>query len=546
MAIIWNDTESPAILEKALNERRFIDAEELIKAFLTNLEEIPRPVPMKTATKVLGILRSFAWFDWLYQVAGKIEACGQDDPEVQRQLAQARIEQGDVTNAIEGLFSLRENLEEKLSIEGITVLEKEQLEYELGEAFGLLGRSYKQLYVDAQPRSGVPRKYDLDQALTYYGQAFNRRLGDYLWHGVNYIALLTHAERIKRGKDMAYSDEARRYAEEILNAIDTKKRRGPLQPWDLANRVEALLAQGSIREAIPAMEEYLNSEDLNAFNVQSTRRQLEQLWMLNEDQSPGRQILPMMIARFTQLGGGQVKVNLAPGKFTKYETIWGDTQYQPLEWLLDALKRACCVARLGPNKYKGWGTGFLFDGSWISEKYTRNNLLLTNAHVCTADKEIQKQYPYPKGPENNKAVFLGLFDKESKPIEIKVLKQIWTSPPSKLDATLLEIDTPPDGSKIPPLAEELPKVLGPDARVNILGHPQGMELHVSLQDNEVVNVSDPFLHYQTPTDPGSSGSPVFDQSWKLVALHHSSSAEESANEGIRMDRIIEAMRKELV
>ena len=32
---------------------------------------------------------------------------------------------------------------------------------------------------------------------------------------------------------------------------------------------------------------------------------------------------------------------------------------------------------------------------------------------------------------------------------------------------------------------------------------------------------DSFLHYRTDTSPGSSGSPVFNDQWEIVALHHS-------------------------
>ena len=45
-------------------------------------------------------------------------------------------------------------------------------------------------------------------------------------------------------------------------------------------------------------------------------------------------------------------------------------------------------------------------------------------------------------------------------------------------------------------------------------------------------------------DPGSSGSPVFNQKWQLVALHHASSTKKEANEGIRIDVIIDAIKAE--
>src|SRR4029078_1187244 len=30
-----------------------------------------------------------------------------------------------------------------------------------------------------------------------------------------------------------------------------------------------------------------------------------------------------------------------------------------------------------------------------------------------------------------------------------------------------------------------------------------------------------FIHYSTDTDPGSSGSPVFNDQWEVISLHHS-------------------------
>jgi V8-like Glu-specific endopeptidase len=123
---------------------------------------------------------------------------------------------------------------------------------------------------------------------------------------------------------------------------------------------------------------------------------------------------------------------------------------------------------------------------------------------------------------------------------------LWTSPKTELDATLLEIESLPEKAAPPPLALELPSKKGENSRVNIIGYPSCRDLQVSLQDNKIVKVKDPYIHYKTPTDPGSSGSPVFDQSWNLVALHHAASYGKGANEGVRMDRIIETMRKELL
>lgn len=57
--------------------------------------------------------------------------------------------------------------------------------------------------------------------------------------------------------------------------------------------------------------------------------------------------------------------------------------------------------------------------------------------------------------------------------------------------------------------------------LNIVGHPQGRLKEVALRHNGLVNELDHFLHYRTDTEPGNSGSPVFNDQWEVVALHHS-------------------------
>ncbi|MFF3722993.1 trypsin-like serine peptidase [Streptomyces erythrochromogenes] len=56
--------------------------------------------------------------------------------------------------------------------------------------------------------------------------------------------------------------------------------------------------------------------------------------------------------------------------------------------------------------------------------------------------------------------------------------------------------------------------------VNVIGHPMGRLKEIALRDNALVQRLDDFLHYRTDTEPGNSGSPVFNDQWEVVALHH--------------------------
>ncbi|PAZ13640.1 serine protease [Streptomyces sp. SA15] len=57
--------------------------------------------------------------------------------------------------------------------------------------------------------------------------------------------------------------------------------------------------------------------------------------------------------------------------------------------------------------------------------------------------------------------------------------------------------------------------------VNVIGHPMGRLKEIAVRDNMLQVRLDDFVHYKTDTEPGNSGSPVFNDQWEVVALHHS-------------------------
>ncbi len=535
----WDDIASTQALIKALTQRRFYDAKELIDALLDDLRDSKRLVDAKTAEQILSVLRRFAWFDPLYTVADAIRANGQRASEVQRQRAQALIEQGRITEAIEGLLALRHQIENDINRQPGDM---SNLHFELSEAVGLLGRAYKQLYINANPRSVEPRLQDLAASIKYYGDAYRKRKGDYLWHGVNYLALNTHAVRIQRNDPSAFSAEAQRHALSILQELEIIEEP---QPWDFAKRMESFLALGKTPEAITAAKDYLRQDKIDAFSVQGTRRQLIQLWGLTEEKSPGREILPMMTARFAELGGLHEEVVLLPEKYADYKRILDETQCLSIQFLLKALSAAHSVGRIGPDKNTVWGTGFLFNGNWIGNSVAGRNLFLTNAHICSTHKEVVRTLTNSISPRDYVVLLPDFSGQGGRAIPVKVLREIWTSPPSALDATLLEIDAPITGSRPLTTMAPPPAPYATDGRVNIIGNPRGQELRVSLQNNEIVDVRNPYLYYHTNTESGSSGSPVFDLAWNVVALHQGASPAKNANVGVRIDAIVDAMKNAL-
>jgi endonuclease G, mitochondrial len=85
--------------------------------------------------------------------------------------------------------------------------------------------------------------------------------------------------------------------------------------------------------------------------------------------------------------------------------------------------------------------------------------------------------------------------------------------------------------------------------VTIIQHPGGERKQVALRDNRIVDVLDDHLHYAADTEPGSSGSLVFNDQWEVVALHHASVPAPDGselgnyvNEGIRASRLVAHLR----
>ena len=67
------------------------------------------------------------------------------------------------------------------------------------------------------------------------------------------------------------------------------------------------------------------------------------------------------------------------------------------------------------------------------------------------------------------------------------------------------------------------------SRLNIIQHPQGDSKRIAIRSNFYFDfhstAQEPDrLRYLTDTEPGSSGSPVFGDDWRVVALHHAAVA----------------------
>lgn len=71
--------------------------------------------------------------------------------------------------------------------------------------------------------------------------------------------------------------------------------------------------------------------------------------------------------------------------------------------------------------------------------------------------------------------------------------------------------------------------------VNLIGHPGGRPKQVALRNNRLIAKNERFYYYEADTRHGSSGAPVCDDRWRVVALHHVGVPRTAANHPLLRD-----------
>lgn len=292
---------------------------------------------------------------------------------------------------------------------------------------------------------------------------------------------------------------------------------------------------------------------------------------------------------------------IAPEEMTEFERVVGVANFLPAHFLEEGALVQRAVARVtltegyvGLPAGSGWGTGFLVSPS----------LFMTNNHVIPTiqfARKVEMQFNFQLDHRGN-PLTTDAYDPDPDRV-------FYTN--SLLDFTLLRLAgdcrwiIPPDPPPYPPLPPLPPwpddpfppgpfppgpfppgpesHVLPPrvtqpwrdllmpwrycttpgskwgrlqlrdglslatDQHLNIVQHPQGRRKEVALQKNQIKNIYPNAVRYTTDTEPGSSGSAVFNNEWDLVAIHHAAGEPGPgntwvSNEGMRIDKIVADLR----
>lgn len=539
----WDDPDVETNLGAALNRFKWGEVGELCEQLVARIKSESSPMDQAFARQLLYLLRRKRQFASMVQLAEAMLRSGLNTLPVRRQYAQALIDQGVALTPAEMVLQS-------------VVQEAPENSLDNREARGLIGRIYKQLYVNNQDPVSAANRSNLEHALKEYLYVYRLNPLESWWHGINAVALLARAKR--DGFPMAGLPESEDLAKEILSAIESKEQNSadPLPTWDLATRVEAYVAIGDVEKAARSARRYVESRGADAFEIFSTLRQFEEVWQLNETDPPGNLLLPVLRTAHLERAGAMSKgdpkelkaeAEALADNMENLEAIFGTDKMQTYKWYKLGLDQCNSIARIERRNGQGHGTGWLVKASDFFPG-EQGLLLVTNDHVVS---EIAN--PLAIFPQDCQVNFQAM--DEVLEVEEKVR---WSSPYTRLDTTFLRLKQEP---KAPPLvlhkspvkmAINQPATSAP--RMYIIGHPQGRDLELSLQDNELVACNDSLVHYRTPTEPGSSGSPVFESSaWEVVALHHKGKEKMKridgrdgfyeANEGVSILRIQSETKK---
>lgn len=225
------------------------------------------------------------------------------------------------------------------------------------------------------------------------------------------------------------------------------------------------------------------------------------------------------------------------------ERIIRHSDFLPIAYLETGVTASRAVCRIiimnGKGEIQGYGTGFLISPSLIM---TNNHVLETPGDALYAVAEFNFEDDVNFQPRETISFRL-------QPDRLFVTDE-------QLDFTIVAAQqTASNGMQLAdfgylPLLFPAGKVLEGEY-VSIIQHPKGGPKVVTLRENEVVFLSSDFIHYVSDTEPGSSGSPVFNDQWVVVGLHHAGvpdpekPGEWIANEGIRISSILRFLQNQV-
>lgn len=497
-------------LENALNKHQLDKVKELMAFDVSSCGN-------KNAEKITTLLRGKKQHVFLEQVTSVFRDTLPENTFVKLHRAQSLIELGRRPQAL----ALLKNLE------SLSTNDKRLN----SEIHGLIGRIHKQNFIESNEQD---KEKHLQRSINqYYGQWY-KKMDDYRWHGINLVALASRAK--KENIELDKKINVKSLAQQIVSEIQELDKNRKANTWDYATAFEGCIALNDNEMRDMWLKKYIHDHQTDAFELNSTLRQLREVWNI-ENTPTGEEVIPVIEHAILSKTGGVLEIKdptIDESSNKVFEAVYGNEGSVQKRWLESLFSMLNAVARISHNKTgENVGTGFLIHGRYINDKYANEALFVTNSHVISeqindhaALRTINAQAEFTTLP-NRPMVSIG--------------EQVFYSPKTDLDISVHKIKHPKEALVLDPTIY-MPNVPKGDKeapmRIYVIGHPKGGEISITLYGNKLKDIKLPYFHYESPTEGGNSGSPVFNRKLDLIGLHHAAITDKKINEGIAFSSIL--------
>ena len=183
------------------------------------------------------------------------------------------------------------------------------------------------------------------------------------------------------------------------------------------------------------------------------------------------------------------------------EKLFGPSKLRSTSWLEEGIRVARSVCRIVAPEW--FGSGFV----------AAPGIIATNYHVIATAEEAALMTIEMNYEEDARGNLRKVSRYKLDPATFRANEALDLA----VCAVMAADDDPFD--VYPPL-ELRTDAPAEDEEMTIIQHPDGRTKQIALSASPLIHVYEHRLQYLTQTLPGSSGSPVFDERWRVVAVHH--------------------------
>ncbi|MGF1508379.1 MAG: trypsin-like peptidase domain-containing protein [Myxococcota bacterium] len=443
------------------------------------------------------------------------------------------------------------------------------------ETLGLIGRTHKQYFVSALALGDEGRAKDhLARAISSYHEAYPL---DPAWNGANVAALTWRAEY----EGIAIGENAADVGSRLIRDLPDVDEAGV---WELTALAQGFMAKGDWDAGRRIYERFVDRLEREAmrsstFMAFGDYRQLREIW-LADAQDAGERVKPFEALERAIARGVFGKRHIEPAETASLRAALreaGDDAGRQLQALvaegrfiyardLEMLMRFHpCIGRVERrNNEKFVGTGFLMDGHALDIGFP-GPVLVTNEHVLSDHPRESRQL---RPAEARVRFERWTTDVMPMGYSFPVRRILRASNQNRHDVVVAQLEglgsdatTVKLSDRDNPFPEPTSNTEQDLGWVHPIGYPGGSVLSYSFGGNDVIDhdlhlggAAIRVVHYKANTEPGSSGSPVFDRNGRVVAIHRASVSKTiegtpkahpgnyKVNEGVGLLAVLRALR----